>query len=227
MILFLTLFLSSLALADDPSFVQVTGRCEMQVVPDRGRVSFTAENQFKDQKEAVKKTNAQINQLKEKIKALKLQGLELKTTAYNVLPVREYEKEVWVQKGTRASMTLEVTTSDIPRLGEAMTEASKVGIQIASELQTYLSNAKTKQEYLKCLDIAAEDARAKGQQLAKKLGFKLGDVIKLIESPQPVIPPMPVRGMMMAKSAGAMESASVEAGQQQFTTTIEVSFRIK
>ena len=34
-----------------------------------------------------------------------------------------------VDKGIRASMTLEVTTSDIARLGESMVEASKVGLE--------------------------------------------------------------------------------------------------
>ena len=45
--------------------IQVQGNCEIKVVPDRGTITFTSENQSKDQKEAVKKTNDQINKLKD------------------------------------------------------------------------------------------------------------------------------------------------------------------
>ena len=171
----LLLILSPVLFAGETEGVQVQGSCQMKVIPDRGTVSFTTENQTKDQQEAVKKTNSQMNDLKEKIQKLKLADIEFKTTNYSVYPVREYEKDHYVDKGTKASMTLEVTTSEIPRLGEAMVEASKAGIQNVGSMVTFLSLEKSQAEYLKCLDIASNDARKKADQLAKKLGFKIGD----------------------------------------------------
>src|SRR3989344_3354476 len=175
-------FFSLASLAETPQ-IQVQGNWEIKVTPDRGSIVFTAENQFKDQKTAVKKTNDQINSLKEEIKKLGLPDLELKNINYAVYPVRDYEKERYVDKGVRASLGLEVTTSEIPRIGEAMMKASQVGIQNVGSLFTFLSLEKSQQEYLKCLDIAADDAKGKARQLAKKLGFKIGDVILLNEVP--------------------------------------------
>lgn len=209
--------------------VQVQGSCNIKVVPDRGTVSFTTENQSKNQQDAVKKTNTQMNDLKEKIQKLKLADAEFKTTNYSVYPVREYEKDHYVDKGTKASMTIEITTSEISRLGEAMVEASKAGIQNVGNMVTFLSLEKSQAEYLKCLDIASHDARKKAEQLAKKLGFNIGEVQSVIESPVTTQPtPYPERAMF-AKGA-MMDSApavSVDAGTQNFSSTIQVNFAIK
>jgi len=223
----LLLILSPVLFASETEGVQVQGSCQMKVIPDRGTVSFTTENQTKDQQEAVKKTNSQMNDLKEKIQKLKLADIEFKTTNYSVYPVREYEKDHYVDKGTKASMTLEVTTSEITRLGVAMVEASKAGIQNVGSMVTFLSLEKSQAEYLKCLDVASNDARKKADQLAKKLGFKVGDVLNVIESPAQQASHFPERAMF---AKGAMMDAapvSIDAGTQIFSTNILVTFDIQ
>lgn len=226
--LVLALFISTSALALAVPQIAVQGNCEIKVIPDRGTITFSVENQSKDQKTAVGKTNDQINKLKEELKKLNLSDVEMKNTNYSVFPVREYEKEKYVDKGIRASLSLELTTSDIARMGEAMIAASKVGIQNVGALQTFLSQEKSQKEYLKCLDIAAEDARGKANQLAKKLGFKIGDVINLNEVPN-IQRPIPMERGMMMKSGMAMDSAptQIEAGTQNYSTNIQVTFSIK
>lgn len=220
----LSLSIFSLAsLAETPQ-IQVQGNCEIKVTPDRGSIVFTAENQFKDQKTAVKKTNDQINSLKEEIKKLGLKDLELKNINYAVYPVRDYEKERYVDKGVRASLGLEVTTSEIPRIGEAMMKASQVGIQNVGSLFTFLSLEKSQQEYLKCLDIAADDAKGKARQLAKKLGFKIGDVILLNEVPNI---PRPIPEHRVAMKTMMDSAPQIEAGTQNYSTNIQITFSIK
>lgn len=229
-LLFILLLISSQAWAKDLEHphVKVQGKCERDVVPDRGMISFTSEHQARNQETAVKKTNEQINKLKKSIQELKLSDLELKNTNYSVYPVREWEKERMVEKGFRASLTLQISTSDISRIGEALIKASEAGITNVGQLYTVLSLKKAQEEYLKCLDIAAEDAKMKARQLGKKLNFQVGDVLALDETPQIEHrePPMP---MAMMKSMDAAESAptKIEAGTQKFATTIQVTFQIK
>lgn len=220
------LILSTNAFALDVPQITVQGNCDMKVTPDRGTITFTAENQSKDQKEAVKKTNEQINKLKEEIKALNLKELELKNTNYSVNPIREYEKDRLVDKGIRAALTLEVVTSEISRLGETMLLASKLGFKNVGSLQTFLSTEKSQEEYLKCLDIAADDARAKARQLGKKLGFQVGDVIGLNENPS-ISRPVFAERAMMKTMMDASAPTQVESGTQNFATNIQVTFRVK
>ncbi len=228
---FLILLLLSLpVMADELKGIQVQGSCDIKVTPDRGSVSFTTEHQMKDQKDAVKKTNQQMNDLKERLKKLTLDEVEFKTTNYSVTPVRDWEKDRFVDKGFKASMTIELTTSDIPRLGEAMVEGSKAGVQNVGSMVTYLSQEKTRSEYLKCLDMASDDARKKAEQLAKKLGFKVGEVLNVIESPtMQQQPPRPFfeANAMMRKSMADAAPVSVDAGTQNFSTTLQVVFAIK
>ncbi|HXH29393.1 MAG TPA: SIMPL domain-containing protein [Bacteriovoracaceae bacterium] len=226
---FATCSLASInAYAAKAPHIQVQGTCEITVVPDKGSVTFTAENQSKDQQEAVKKTTDQINALKEKITALKLEHLEFKNTNYSVFPVREYEKNKYVDKGMRAALSLEVTSSQVARLGEAMQQASHVGITNIGELSTFLSIEKSQAQYLSCLDTAALDAKAKAIQLGKKLGFKVGEVIELVELPASAQRPVPIIGAAMLKGGMADSAATnVEAGTQKFNSSIQVSFSIK
>lgn len=207
--------------------IQVQGKCDMKVIPDRGRITFTAEHLAMDQKVAVSKTTTQINNLKEAIKSLKLDDLELKNSQYNVYQERVYEKDKLVNKGYRASLSLEVETSSIPRLGEAIEKASTTGITNVGQLVTFLSLEKSQSEYLKCLDVAADDARAKAQQLAKRLGFKIGDVIALNETPSIPQYPVPMPEMRMMKTMSDSAPAQIEAGTQNFSTNIIVTFGIK
>jgi len=225
-ILTFLLSFSVLASKDIPQ-IQVQGNCEVKVIPDRGRITFLAENQSKDQKEAVKKTTEQINELKEAIEELKLKNLELNNSAYAVYPVREWEKEKVIEKGFRATLSLEVTTSEISRIGEAMMKASKVGITNVGELQTFLSLEKSQDEYLKCLDIAADDAKNKAVQIGKKLGFTIGNVISINEVPM-TQPPTQIGAVMKAMSDEAsVGSTQIEYSSQKFATNIQVTFSIQ
>lgn len=221
-------FMISSSVMASSSFVNVTGRCQMKVIPDQASLSFTAESLEKDQQKAVAKMTAQMNSLTEKMKALKLKDTILETSGYNVYEQRDWENNKMISKGYRASLTLTVTSSDITRMGEAISEGSKVGITNVGNLRTFLSLEKEQAEYLKCLDIAAADARAKAEQLTRKLKAKLGDVLEIFERAQSSRPaPVYERAMMSLKSNSDAAPVSVEAGEQVLSTQIEVKFSLK
>lgn len=221
-------FLISSSVMASSSFVNVTGRCQIKVIPDQASLSFTAESLEKDQQKAVAKMTAQMNSLTEKMKALKLKDTILETSGYNVYEQRDWENNKMISKGYRASLTLTVTSSDITRMGEAISEGSKVGITNVGNLRTFLSLEKEQAEYLKCLDIAAADARAKAEQLTRKLKAKLGDVLEIFERAQSSRPaPVYERAMMSLKSNSDAAPVSVEAGEQVLSTQIEVKFSLK
>lgn len=225
---FALLFLISSSVMASSSFVNVTGRCQIKVIPDQASLSFTAESLEKDQQKAVAKMTAQMNSLTEKMKALKLKDTILETSGYNVYEQRDWENNKMISKGYRASLTLTVTSSDITRMGEAISEGSKVGITNVGNLRTFLSLEKEQAEYLKCLDIAAADARAKAEQLTRKLKAKLGDVLEIFERAQSSRPaPVYERAMMSLKSNSDAAPVSVEAGEQVLSTQIEVKFSLK
>jgi uncharacterized protein YggE len=218
-------FLSFSAFATDDT-VQVQGKCEVKVSPDRGMIVFTVENQSKDQAEAVQKTTAQMEAFKSELKALKFKDSELHNGVYEVAKVQDYVKDRMVDRGFRATMGLELTTSEVQRLGQATQLASKHKITNVGSLSTFLSLEKSREEYLKCLDIAAEDARKKAQQLAKKLGFTVGSVQTILENPISS-PSFPAAHRFQTMAKGMDAAPSMDASQLTFSTQLSVSFYIK
>ena len=207
------------------SFVTVTGKCQIKVIPDQASVIFTAEALEKDQQNSVKKVSTQINDLTEKVKALNLKGLVLDTSAYQVNQQKEWENNKMVDKGYRASLSLTVTSSETAKMGEVLALGSKAGISNVGNLKNFLSIEKEQIEYLKCLDLAAANAQQKAEQLAKKLKAKVGDVLEIYESAPSEQAPTPVFSRMAMK--GASDSVPVESGEQLFTTQIQVKFSLK
>lgn len=224
----LFLFTSINSFAASPDLIMVQGKCDKKVVPDRAAITFTSENTNRDQKKAFTKTTKEIDDLKIQISKLKLKDSVLKTTGYQVNPVREYENDKLVDKGMRVALSLRVETSEIEKIGETLAEASKLGISQVGNLETFLSLEKNRSEYLSCLDVAAEDAQLKAKRLAKNLNVKIGDVHKIIEAPVPA--PTPVfhgNAMMKSMSADSMPAPKIEAGEQDFSATIDIHFKIK
>ena len=229
LLLILTL-LTLPALAREPKSIQVQGSCEKKVIPDRGSLTFSVENQSTGQSEALKKTQQQLSDLRKRLDKLKLEKAEFKTTALTLHPVREWEKDRLAHKGHQARVVLEVETSQISRLGEAMQEASAAGVQNVGSMVNFLSKEKYQAEYLNCLNLAAEDARQKALQLAHKFDLKLGEVLTIIESPLAQAPPeRPIfqAKMMLNKAMNEESSLPVEVGAVPFSTTIQVIFAIK
>lgn len=223
------LFSSTLnSIAASPDLIMVQGKCEKKVVPDRAAITFTAENTNKDQKKAFTKTTKEIEELKAKIKKMSLKDSVLKSTGYQVNPVREYEKDRLIDKGMRVALSLRVETSEIEKIGDTLSLASSLGISQVGNLETFLSLEKNRSEYLNCLELAAEDAEMKAQRLAKKLKIKTADIHKVIESPMPINNPILHHSpMMKSMSAEAMPSPGIEAGEQDFSATVDIHYKIK
>ncbi len=220
----------SLPTATAARLVSVQGRCEIKVAPDRASVQLKTEKTAADSAQAVDEVSKKIAAAKASIEKMKLEDLELRTTHFQLYEHREWENNKNVFKGHRASLGLEITTSEIQKLGQVMAEAAKLGLTGTEGFRTFLSIEKSQNEYLKCRAIAAADAQKKAQQLAKGLGASLGEVESISESPAIIHAPQPVYAAAMMESAPMAKSVaapSIEAGEQTFATSLQVSFQLK
>lgn len=224
-IFFLTIQ-SSLA-ASTPDLISVRGNCDRKVVPDRASLTFIAETIHKNQKTAFDKTTKLITELEKRLKKLSLKNATLKTTGYQVHPVREYEKERMVDKGIRVALSLRLETSEIQRLGESFAAAGDLGLTQVGDLQTFLSLEKNQSEYLSCLEEATQDAEKKARRLAKALKLSLGDVHRIVESQMPASEPLPLHSPMMKSLGSEAGAPAVHAGELDFKASVDVHYKIK
>jgi len=211
--------------------VSVSGSCQRQVTPDRGAITITAESVEADLKTASQRTTDQYGKLREGIQALKLADLELTTTEYSLYEVKEWQKDRHVSKGFRARMGLNVTTSDISRLGEVIELAAKEGVRDVGSLSTFLSFGRRQAEHSACLEDAVVNARQKADKMTAAAGAAVGDVLVMGEPSAMVSPPMPMRAYAKEMLAGAMADGAapptVEPGQQSLQYSVNVTYALK
>jgi len=210
--------------------ITVSGSCKRQAVADRGSITITAEFLNEDLRQATKQVSESYEKIRNAVQKLSLEHAELTTSEYNVIELKEWEKNRNVSKGFRARMGLKVATSQVQRLGEVMSLASRYEAKDVGDLMTYLSEDKIKSENLLCLSEAAENAKTKAEKLATSLNAKIGNVISILESSgSDFARPNPVymsAGASMKREARDMSPPVVEAGKQDLSLQIQVIFQL-
>lgn len=228
----LILFQSNLFAADlIQRQITVSGECNHMVTPDRGSITLTVEFQNRELSKATQDAANSYERLSSAIKKLNLKDFNMKTSEYTVNQVQEWENNKQVNKGFRARMGLWISTSEIGRVGEVIAAASKEKVKDVNSLQTYLSDDKQLQEEMSCLADAAKNARLKAEKLMQAMEAKLGPVMTVNETgrsmpswPRPMMAKYATRAMSMEAADAA---PSVEAGQQNLSLNIQVSFFIQ
>ncbi len=216
--------------AEPPRSVSVSGQCRKEVTPDRGSVTVTAEFRENDLKSAASKAMAAYERVRDAVKKLNLEKLELTTSEYSLTQIREWEKNQNVFKGYQARMGLRVTSASVSRLGEVLSIATREGMQDVGGLVNFLSIEKKLEGQTACLEIAAQQARLKAEKLAGALGAQLGPVLTLNENWESFSPPHPRSMIMKSMSIGSTESApppTIEAGLETLAVTVQATFGLK
>ncbi len=215
-----------------PRTVDVQGYCFREVAPDKGRVDLTHVVLEKDIQTAARVVGERYESLKRRVEGLKLKDLELRTQHYSVQERREWIKERSVFKGYEARMTLQVSSTDLSRMGEVLSAAGQEGVQEVGSLQMFISTARRESERSECLKQAVLDAQSKAQGMAESLKARVGGVLRITEEgAAPYTPPvmadmaafesMPRSKMMRA---GAPQ---VEAGREELRYSVSVSFELR
>lgn len=202
------------------------------VTPDRGAITVTVEFQSMDLGKATQEAAASYERVSNAIKKLNLKNANLQTSEYSVNQVLEWENQKQVNKGYRTRMGLRVATSEISKIGEVIAIASKEKVKDVGGLETYMSQEKELQEEMACLEEASQNARQKAEKLAMALKAKLGNVLTVTETGRSVpYWPRPMAYRSMAKSSDMMMAQAaapeVQAGQQNLTLNIQVSFGLQ
>ena len=209
--------------------VTVSGVCKRSVIPDRGAITVASEFRDPDLKAASRKAQDAYEHTRTQIQKLGLEDLQMRTSEYSVIQVREWEKNKMVSKGFQARMGLEVTSSQVGRMGEVIALAAREGLQDVGNLRSYLSESKLLQEQTACLEEAAKNARTKAEHLASALGVKVGLVVSINENgmPNSLPPQRPMEKMMMRAEESSRSSPEIETGREDLSVTVQVVFALQ
>lgn len=203
--------------------ISVSGTGRVKLSPDQ--VTFTAgvDTTAPRADDAVKENNSRTAQVIAALKSAGAKAEEIQTSNFSIFPQYDYgEGRKPRILGYQVSNTVTVTTQKIEQAGRLLQAAVNAGVNQASGLSFSVSDpARGRDDGLR---RAYADANAKAQTLAEAAGRRLGKALMMWESGQSQTypPPMPMRGMMM--EAKVQQDVPVEAGREELTFTINVTF---
>lgn len=121
--------------------------------------------------------------------------------------------------GYRVSNQVTVTTKAIEQVGQLIDLAVQAGANQVHGVSFSLSEEAITQARLQALDLAIEDAQAKADAIASKLGLKIVGVGHVSESPG-FYPPY----YAVAERTDSRGATPIEPGQVDVTVTIHIIF---
>ena len=206
--------------------IQVTGSGEAHVAPDVASLNLAIETHAPTAQQSAGQ-NAALAQKVVDALTTKLQGKgKVWTGGYSLYP--EYNEprpnEKAVVTGYRAENSITVETGEIGMLGGLIDTAIDAGANRINFLNFTLRDES--QARSQAIALAAKDAQAQAESLAKSLGVKLGPVVKATtEAENRPMPMMRMGAMAMSASMGA--PTPVQPNEVTVPATVSITYQIE
>jgi uncharacterized protein len=205
---------SASSAAAEEGGITVQGTASVASVPDRAELSFGVESQAQTAKAALAANAAEMRRV---LAALRAAGAtDLKTQYVSLSPRLGEQNEVQAYVATNS---VSATVKQLSRAGAVIDAAVAAGAN-----QVYgptLSRGDQSDLYRQALKAAVANARESAQALAAAANVSLGRVTAVVEGGA-APSPMP----LAAAKAEDSVSTPIEAGSQQVTATVSVTFSV-
>lgn len=207
--------------ARDTGVIRVSGTADVEVPSDRARLRFAMETEAKSAAEAADANAAQMSAVLDAVRAAVGDDGTIGTSGYGLSPIYSRPEPGGMQSITayRAQNHVEVTLTDVDRVGAVLDAAVRAGANRVAELSFFASDPGPAR--LEAIREATATARAEAEVLAAALGGTLGQALEVNVSSSGGMPMYRMRAAEMA-----MADTPVEAGAQTVSVTVNISFRL-
>ncbi|WP_427338943.1 SIMPL domain-containing protein [Caloranaerobacter sp. DY30410] len=161
--------------------ITVSGEGVIKVKPDIAYINIGVETIGKNSQDAQIENKNKMTNIMSKIKSFKIKDDDIKTIEYNIIAMKEYDREKGksVITGYMVRNVVQITIRDIENIGKIIDRVSEVGANLITNI-TFSVKDKEKY-YLEALKMAMEKAKSKGVAIADTFGVKLDIPYKVIE----------------------------------------------
>lgn len=206
--------------------VSVTGTGKVTVVPDRFTFQVGVQTMGNTVDDAVAENNRRVQAV---IAALKKAGAadkDIQTSNFNIYPQQDYQEGRMPRiLGYQVSNNVTVRSEKIDQAGKLLGIAIGAGVNTSSGLQFQVSDPTRGRE--RGLRAAFDDAKAKAALLAQAAGRTLGRAIVISEGVQNTPMPQPMMRAMAMEARVASQDVPVEAGTEELSFTVSVTFELR
>lgn len=219
-------------LAGAPAAAQITvrGACSVAAAPDRGALTATIVRRAPDAAGAADAASRAYSAFRAAVTALKLPDAVLRSNGIQTAQLTETDQQGHDRvTGYQGTASLDIETSAIARLAEAMQAAAKAGVDEVAPMRVFLSPAAQDRLVADCLPKAAADARAKAVALLRGLDLGIGAVQRVdgydVQGGE-MPPPGGPRPMAMRAMAAMAPPPDVSPGTTPITVSTTITFAI-
>lgn len=222
-------FSLSLAAADLPRTITVSGTGTAGTPPDMATIRTGVATTASNAKEALAANNKAMETLLAVLKSRNIDAKDIQTSGFSVYP--EYRRANGPSPrggprtneiiGYRVSNNVSVKVRNLPRLGEILDGLVKAGSNQVSGVSFGLSDPKAITDEAR--KDAIDDARGRAELYARATGVKVGKVISISEQSIQRPQPMFQGRMAMAEMAS---SVPIATGEQQVSASINVMYEL-
>jgi len=207
-----------------PRLLAVGGEGEVSVAPDRADVSFTAEASEKSLADAEKAVTESAARLLKLCESLGIPKDKVRSAQLNVSP--QYDGGVISSRprivGYFVSRQVDVDLRDLARLGKLLAGALEGG---ANRVNGVSFGSTRKDEHQRAaLALAAEDAKANAEVLAKAMGVKLGRLHTLTASESGGGPELFQARARISMMKAADAEQTYQAGEMKFQASVTAEY---
>lgn len=216
----------SIAWADNPPSIAVSGEAEIHVVPDRARLSVAVEIDADRPDAAADGAHEVARDFVRRLDTLGIAERRVRSTALQVSPRMRWDdkRRQQVRDGYRARRDVIVEIEDLALLGQVIDAAQRSGMTHVSPPELEASDADERQR--EALRLAGSKARDNARALAAGLGVELGNLLSASESQQSYRPPQPLAMRASADHAESAPDMALREGEIVFSARVDVRFAV-
>lgn len=210
-----------------PYTITISGEGKVTVIPDIATVELGAQTEKSTVTVAHKENTEKINKLIDSLKKLGIEKKDIQTVGYNVYPQYDWVEGKQILRNYVVSQNVRVKIRDLEKIGDVLALVGELNLNqvgglsfTVDEPEVYRQQARIK---------ALENAKEKAEALAQVAGVKLGKIISFSEESGEVPPSPYYKGYeaLGLGGGGTAPAPTVEAGSQEITVNVTVSYEIK
>jgi uncharacterized protein YggE len=206
--------------------VTVSGTGRSSVTPDRFTFTLGVQTVAPTVDDAVSQNNKRVAAVLAALKAAGAQEKDLQTSNFSIWPQQDYrEGQLPRILGYQVTNTITVRSSKVADAGKLLGVGIGAGVNTSSGINFEVADPARGRD--SGLRAAFDDAKSKATLLAQAAGRNLGRALSISEGVQSAPPqPYPMQ-RAMAMEAKVSSDVPVEAGTEERTYTVTVTFELR
>lgn len=223
--LFVTIFLaSSVAVyADGTQLINVNGKGVISLPPDIVKISIGIDTEKENVQDAVNDNTDKVESVKNALSGFGIADEDIKTTSYSLYSSLKYYRDETADTDEHiysVYYAMEITLRDAAKLNQVLDTCVNNGANSISGI-TYDSSGRDA-AYDEARDLAIDDAHAKAEKIAEKLGVTIRNVDSITVNDNSY--PYDYSIMGMGGGGGGAASPSMYPGLVTVTVNVDIAY---